>query len=150
MSDDRALPSRGGPGSTAVGRPDPDDPGAPVHEPVAGPPPTPDEVRRMLAGVIDPELRTSIVDLGMVGDVRVTPDGRVTVPVALTTAGCPLRHQIATDVESKVLGLRGVTGVEVEYGEMTQEQKSAAMQRARWNAREAAPPTEVPATTRVL
>jgi ATP-binding protein involved in chromosome partitioning len=104
----------------------------------------------MLAGVIDPELGTSIVDLGMVGDVRVDPDGHVTVPVALTTAGCPLRHQIATDVESKVRGLRGVTAVDVEYGEMTQEQKSAAMQRARWNAREQAPTTEVSATTRVL
>jgi ATP-binding protein involved in chromosome partitioning len=104
----------------------------------------------MLAGVIDPELRTSIVELGMVGDVRVDAGGRVTVPVALTTAGCPLRHQIATDVESKVRGLRGVTEVDVEYGEMTQEQKSAAMERARWNAREQAPTTEVPATTRVL
>ena len=36
--------------------PDPDDPGAPVHEPVPGAPPSADDVRRMLAGVIDPEL----------------------------------------------------------------------------------------------
>jgi ATP-binding protein involved in chromosome partitioning len=134
----------------SIDRPNPDDPGAPVHQPVAGPAPSPDDVRRMLAGVVDPELHTSIVDLGMVGDIDVTVDGHVTVAVALTTAGCPLRHQIATDVESKVRGLRGVTGVSVEYGEMTQEQKSAAMQRARWNAREHAPGTEVPATTRVL
>jgi ATP-binding protein involved in chromosome partitioning len=147
---DRSPTSSSTQSPAAVDRPDPDDPGAPVHEPVAGPPPAPAEVVGMLAGVIDPELRASIVELGMVGDVRVDADGHVTVPVALTTAGCPLRHQIATDVESKVRGLRGVTGVDVEYGEMTQEQKSAAMQRARWNAREQAPPTEVPATTRVL
>ena len=134
----------------SIDRPNPDDPGAPVHQPVAGPAPSPDDVRRMLAGVVDPELHTSIVDLGMVGDIDVTADGHVTVAVALTTAGCPLRHQIATDVESKVRGLRGVTGVSVEYGEMTQEQKTAAMQRARLNAREHAPGTEVPATTRVL
>jgi ATP-binding protein involved in chromosome partitioning len=134
----------------SIDRPNPDDPGAPVHQPVAGPAPSPDDVRRMLAGVVDPELHTSIVDLGMVGDIDVTADGHVTVAVALTTAGCPLRHQIATDVESKVRGLRGVTGVSVEYGEMTQEQKTAAMQRARFNAREHAPGTEVPATTRVL
>ena len=148
--DPRLLPSAGSCRDATVDRPDPDDPGAPVHEPLAGPPPTPDEVRRMLAGVIDPELRTSIVDLGMVGPVEVDAAGHVTVHVALTTAGCPLRHQIATDVESKVRGLRGVTGVDVQYGEMTAEQKSAAMQRARWNAREHAPTTEVPATTRVL
>jgi ATP-binding protein involved in chromosome partitioning len=130
--------------------PDPDDPGAPVHEPVPGPPPSPDDVRRMLAGVIDPELHASIVDLGMVDDVRVGDDGAVVVTVALTTAGCPLRVQIRQDVESKVRGLPGVTGVRVEYGEMTKEQKTAAMQRARFNAREQASPTEVSPTTRVL
>src|SRR3954453_4548199 len=130
--------------------PDPDDPGAPVHQPVPGPAPTPDDVRRMLAGVIDPELHASIVDLGMVDDVRVGTDGDVVVTVALTTAGCPLRGQIRQDVESKVRGLPGVSSVKVEYGEMTKEQKTLAMQRARFNARETAAPTEVSPTTRVL
>ncbi len=130
--------------------PDPDDPGAPVHEPVPGPAPTADDVRHMLAGVIDPELHASIVDLGMVDDVRVDDAGDVVVVVALTTAGCPLRVQIRQDVESKVRGLPGVRSVKVKYGEMTQEQKSAAMQRARFNAREQASPTEVSSTTRVL
>jgi ATP-binding protein involved in chromosome partitioning len=130
--------------------PDPDDPGAAVHKPVSGPPPQPDAVRNVLRGVIDPELHADIVELGMVDDVRVTPEGGVTVKVALTTAGCPLRTQIKQDVESKVRGMPGVTAVAVEYGEMNAEQKRAAMQRARWNAREHAAPTEVPSTTRVL
>ncbi len=112
--------------------------------------PTTEQVRGVLAGVMDPELKASIIDLGMVGDVRVDPDGTVTVPVVLTTAGCPLRHQIKVDVESKVLGLPGVESVKVEYGEMTAEQKTAAMSRARFQAREHAEPTEVAATTRVL
>ena len=129
---------------------DPDDQGAPVHEPHAGPPPSADDVRRMLVGVIDPELHVSIVELGMVRDVRVDPDGHVSVTVALTTAGCPLRGPIRRDVESKVRGLRGVTAVDVEYGEMSQEERSAVMQRARWEARQRSPETEVAATTRVL
>jgi ATP-binding protein involved in chromosome partitioning len=104
----------------------------------------------MLAGVIDPELHADIVELGMVDDIRVASDGAVTVKVALTTAGCPLRTQIKQDVESKVRGLPGVTRVAVEYGEMNAEQKRAAMQRARWNAREQAAPNEVSSTTRVL
>jgi len=123
----------------------------PAHVPNRAP--TTDDVRGVLGGVIDPELHASIVDLGMVDDVRIAdgPDAcLVTVKVVLTTAGCPLRAQIKRDVESKVLGLPGVTKVKVEYGEMTQEQKSAAMQRARFNARESAAPTEVPSTTRVL
>jgi ATP-binding protein involved in chromosome partitioning len=99
---------------------------------------------------MDPELRASIVELDMVDDVRVEPDGLVVVKVALTTAGCPLRSQIQADVASKVRGLPGVRDVQVEYGEMTAAQKTVAMQRARWNAREHAEPTEVPASTRVL
>jgi ATP-binding protein involved in chromosome partitioning len=118
--------------------------------PTAFPPPGVEDVRRMLAGVIDPELHVSIVELGMVDDIEVDPDGQVTVKVALTTAGCPLRHQIKTEVQSKVLGLPGVTDVRVDYSEMTAEQKAAAMDRARWNARESAEPTEIAATTRVL
>src|SRR5262245_16210465 len=101
--------------SRMTSTPDPDDPGAPVPEPIAGPPPSADDVGGMLRGVLDPELHASIVDLGMVDDVRVDPDGRVTVTVALTTAGCPLRVQIKRDVESKIRGLPGVTDVDVRY-----------------------------------
>jgi ATP-binding protein involved in chromosome partitioning len=113
-------------------------------------PPTADAVRHVLGGVLDPELRASIVDLGMVKDVAVRPGGIVRVKVALTTAACPLRGQIATDVRSKVHGLPGVVDVEVEYGEMTQEERSALMQRARLQASQNPPDTEVPPTTRVI
>jgi len=126
------------------------DPGAPVHAPEVGPPPSPADVQGVLAGVIDPELNVSITELGMVDAIDVGSDGHVMVRVALTTAGCPLRYQIKQEVESKVRGLRGVTGVTVEYSEMDAEQKAAAMGRARWQARENAAPTEVAATTRVL
>jgi ATP-binding protein involved in chromosome partitioning len=125
--------------------PDPRDP-----EVRPAPPPEAEAVRGVLRGVIDPELHASIVDLGMVDDIVVDADGTVMVQIALTTLGCPLRGQIKKDVESKVRGLPGVTAVAVKYGEMTPEQKTAAMQRARWNAREHAPETEVPSTTRVL
>jgi len=104
----------------------------------------------VLAGVLDPELRASIVDLGMVHDITVDPDGNVMVKVALTTAACPLRGQIGNDVSSKVAGIPGVADVSVEYAEMTQDERSAVMQRARLNASQQAPPTEVSATTRVI
>jgi ATP-binding protein involved in chromosome partitioning len=128
---------------------DPNDPEAPVHR-TGGAPPVPADVREALRGVIDPELRADIVELDMVRDVVVGADGSVRIGVALTTLGCPLRGQIKAEVESKVGGMPGVTSVAVDYSEMTQEQKSAAMQRARWNARADAPDTEVGATTRVL
>jgi ATP-binding protein involved in chromosome partitioning len=112
--------------------------------------PSPDDVRGVLAGVLDPELRVSITELGMVKDVAVGPDGAVRVKVALTTAACPLRGQIGNDVSSKVSGLPGVTDVKVDYAEMDQAERSALMQRARLAASQSAPLTEVPATTRVI
>jgi ATP-binding protein involved in chromosome partitioning len=125
---------------------DPRDPEAPR----ASAAPSPEDVRHMLAGVMDPELHASITDLGMVDDVQVAPDGAVVVNIALTTLGCPLRSEIKKEIQSKVRGLPGVTAVDVHYIEMTQEQRTAAMQAARWNARENAPTTEISATTRVL
>ena len=115
-----------------------------------GPPPTPDDVRGILAGVLDPELNVGIVDLGMVKEIEVAPNGDVRVKVALTTAACPLRGQIATDVKSKIAGLAGVGVVHVDYGEMTQEERSTLMQRARKEAQLRAPATEVAPTTRVI
>src|SRR5205814_3056682 len=77
------------------------------------------DVVEVLRGVVDPELGSDIVDLGMVRDVDVADDGIVTVSVALTIAGCPLRTQIREDVESKVRGLPGVRDASVTFAEMT-------------------------------
>jgi ATP-binding protein involved in chromosome partitioning len=104
----------------------------------------------VLRGVVDPELGSDIVDLGMVQGVAVGDDGDVRVTIALTIAGCPLRVQIRDDVKSKVRGLEGVRDVDVQFGEMTQEQRTGVMQRARQNAADNAPGTEVPLTTRVI
>jgi ATP-binding protein involved in chromosome partitioning len=117
--------------------------------PSPGPPGT-EAVWGVLGGVLDPELHASIVDLGMVKGVAVGDDGDVTISIALTTAACPLRGQISTDVRSKVAGIPGVRSVDVEYGEMTAEERTALMQRARWESTQRAPQTEVPAITRVI
>src|SRR6188508_2541217 len=95
--------------------------------------PTTDEVRRLLRGVIDPELGSDIVELGMVDHVTVADGGLVTVTIALTTSGCPLRAQIQRDVRARVGSAPGVTKVKLEWTEMTAEQKTAAMSKARWN-----------------
>ena len=108
------------------------------------------DVLATLRAVVDPELGSDIVDLGMVNAVDVGDDGFVTVTVSLTISGCPLRVQIRDDVQSKVMGLPGVTGVKVKFGEMDQAQRTQVMQRARLNASRNAPDTQVPLTTRIL
>src|SRR6266581_1929027 len=86
----------------------------------------------------------------MVKGVEIGADGSVTVRIALTIAGCPLRTQIQKDVQARVHQLPGVEAVGVEMGEMTQDERSALMARARLKARDKAPDTEIPATTRVI
>ena len=112
--------------------------------------PSSHEVRDALRAVVDPELGDNIVDLGMVRSVQVDPGGNVRVDVALTIVGCPLRSQLERDVVGRISGLPGVIAVDVRMGEMTGDERQAVMARARWQAREHAPPTAVPAGARVL
>ncbi len=79
-------------------------------------------VREALEGVMDPELHKSLIELGMVREVRISGE-EVVITLALTTMGCPLKEQIVADVERAVGALPGVSGVDVELAEMTEEEK---------------------------
>ena len=112
--------------------------------------PSPDAVRNLLRAVIDPELGDNVVDLGMVGDVTVGDDGVVHVGFKLTIRGCPLRAQLKKDIESRLEVHPAVTKVVIDWGEMTTDERTAVMTRARWKARENAAETAVPVNARVL
>ncbi len=112
--------------------------------------PTEADVFGVLRGVIDPELGTDIVDLGMARAVAIDADGRVDVTIALTTSGCPLRAQIQRDIRARVGGLPGVSSVHLSWDELTAEEKATAMSRARFNLSRNAPDTEIPTATKVL
>lgn len=75
-----------------------------------------------LRGVEDPELRKSIVDLGMVHDVKVE-NGTVRFTLALTTLACPLKDRIVEDARKAVMALDGVRDVQISLREMTPEEK---------------------------
>jgi ATP-binding protein involved in chromosome partitioning len=79
-------------------------------------------VRKALEGVMDPELHKSLIELGMVREVRIAGN-QVDITLALTTMGCPLKDQILGDVKAVVGALEGVDCVEVELTEMTEEEK---------------------------
>jgi ATP-binding protein involved in chromosome partitioning len=112
--------------------------------------PTPDDILGVLRGVIDPELGSDVVDLGMVQGVDIGKGGAVTITVALTTAGCPLRAQIQKDIRVRVGSLPGVADVKLSWTEMTAEQRSTAMGKARWNVTQRPEDTSVPTTTKVI
>lgn len=88
-------------------------------------------VNAALATVIDPELRRPITELGMVDSVHVSDDGKVTLAVLLTIAGCPLRDTITADSEKALASVPGVTGVDVQLKVMDQAQRDALKEKLR-------------------
>ncbi len=86
---------------------------------------TEQEVHTALESVLDPEIRRPITELDMVRSVQVGQDGNVTVLVALTIAGCPMRDTITRDVRAAVEKLPGVTACTVEMTVMTEEERTA-------------------------
>jgi ATP-binding protein involved in chromosome partitioning len=89
------------------------------------PPPTVEQVTRALDGVLDPEIRKPVTELGMVKNVEVAGDGAVRVEVWLTVAGCPLRDTITREVTAAVGKLPGVSSVRVDLDVMSDEQRRA-------------------------
>jgi len=76
-----------------------------------------------LARVQDPELKKSLVDLGMIHDIEIAGSA-VKVTVALTMAGCPLKERLKEDVRSAVAAIEGVTEVKVVLTVMTSEERA--------------------------
>jgi len=90
--------------------------------------PTTDQLIEALRPVQDPELHRSIVDLGMVRDVVIDQKGTVGLTVVLTIAGCPLRNEIQTRVNTALRALDGVSDVNLNFGVMNDDERAAVRQ----------------------
>ena len=74
---------------------------------------TKDEVYEALHGCYDPEIPVNIVDLGLIYDVEINED-KVNVKMTLTAPGCGMGPMIASDAQSKILQLPGVSEANVD------------------------------------
>jgi ATP-binding protein involved in chromosome partitioning len=108
-----------------------------------------DEIFAALAGVMDPELGRSVIELDMVRDVSVD-GGRVAVTIALTVPGCPLRASFQEQVDTALMPLDGVEEVVLDFDVMSPEEKAALTTRLRGGVSERTPGISVDAGTRVL
>jgi len=107
-----------------------------------------DAILKALEQVIDPELRRPVTELDMVRDVLVEDDGTVSVTIALTVAGCPLRSSFQEQVARFVGEVSGVTGVRLGFDVMTPAEKAALVSRLRGGRPEKE--ISLSASTRVL
>jgi metal-sulfur cluster biosynthetic enzyme len=74
-----------------------------------------DAVVEALKNVYDPELGLNIVDLGLVYEVDVHPDGGIDIQYSLTTMGCPIGPMIEDQMRSFLRGVPGVGEVRPEF-----------------------------------
>jgi ATP-binding protein involved in chromosome partitioning len=91
--------------------------------------PTREQITEKLSGVIDPELRRSIVELDMVRSIEIAEDGVVDVMVSLTTPGCPIRNHFQEAVVQRVSELDGVKAVNVAFDVLTADEKQGLQQK---------------------
>ncbi|MCB1026782.1 MAG: DUF59 domain-containing protein, partial [Microthrixaceae bacterium] len=85
--------------------------------------PTRDDVIEALRPVEDPELHRSIVDLNMVRDISIDLPV-VSVQIALTIPGCPLKAEIQRRVSEAVTALDGVEELRLDFTSMTDEERA--------------------------
>jgi metal-sulfur cluster biosynthetic enzyme len=79
-----------------------------------GGPPSEDEVLGALKSVVDPELGINIVDLGLVYEVAISPDGDVDIQYTLTTMGCPIGPLIEDQMRAFLAPVPGIGEVRPE------------------------------------
>src|SRR3954464_9428668 len=111
--------------------------------------PTHDDLHAALSRVIDPELRKPVTELDMVRGI-VVDGGDVSVTIALTVAGCPLRNSFQEQVAREVGAVAGVTSVQLAFDVMTPDERSALTTKLRGGRPEADRAIQLDPRTRVI
>ena len=111
--------------------------------------PSRDDILKALEQVIDPELQKPVTELDMVREIRI--DGRqVAITIALTIAGCPLRHSFQEQVQEHLAGVPGIELVELYFDVMTADERAALTQKLRGGVNERTKGISLDRDTRVL
>jgi FeS assembly SUF system protein len=72
------------------------------------------QVVEVLRTVYDPEIPVNIYEMGLVYDIKATPEGGVQIAMTLTSPACPVAGSLPIEVEQKVRTIPGVTSARVE------------------------------------
>jgi ATP-binding protein involved in chromosome partitioning len=75
--------------------------------------PSNQQVLEVLSRIQDPDLGRDVVSLGMIKDLAVSPQGKVSFTFELTTPACPVRDRFKSQAEDAINDIPGVTGVDV-------------------------------------
>jgi ATP-binding protein involved in chromosome partitioning len=101
--------------------------------------PSKDEILNVLSAIKDPDLGRDVVSLGMIKDLDVSDQGRVSFTFELTTPACPVRDRFQNLARQLVSDIPGVTAVDL---------KMTAQVRAAFNGR--SPSAAIPGVKHVI
>jgi ATP-binding protein involved in chromosome partitioning len=102
-----------------------------------------------LERVIDPELRRPVTELDMVRGVEID-GGNVSITIALTVAGCPLRSSFEDQVREVMREIPGVESVALGFDVMTPDERQALTTKLRGGITERTKGLSLDASTRVI
>jgi ATP-binding protein involved in chromosome partitioning len=111
--------------------------------------PSRDDILEALERVIDPELRRPVTELDMVRDVGIHGND-VTVTIALTVAGCPLRSSFEQQVTDVLRDVPGVASVSLGFDVMTPEERERLTTKLRGGVSARSKGLSLDASTRVV
>ncbi|MBK70574.1 MAG: hypothetical protein CMB53_04185 [Euryarchaeota archaeon] len=75
-----------------------------------------EDVRESLAPVEDPEMKISVIELGLIYDIRLEGEGdstHVEIDMTLTSPGCPIAPELMAAVHRAAAQTQGIDSVHV-------------------------------------
>ena len=79
---------------------------------------TAEKIKERVIGALkscyDPEIPVDIYELGLIYNVEVSDDGQTALTMTLTSPMCPVAETLPLEVEQRVGGVDGVSGVKLD------------------------------------
>ena len=71
------------------------------------------KIVEMLKTIYDPEIPVDVYELGLIYEVKISPEKHVDIDMTLTSPNCPVAESMPNDVKEKVCTVEGVTSADV-------------------------------------
>jgi ATP-binding protein involved in chromosome partitioning len=81
-------------------------------------------VKDRLKDVQDPEIKRSIVELGMLENVEAQKN-KLKIRIKLTIPGCPLKDKISNDIRDALVDVPGIDEIKIEFSSMSEKERKA-------------------------
>jgi FeS assembly SUF system protein len=71
------------------------------------------KIVEMLKTIYDPEIPVDVYELGLIYEVKISPENHVEIDMTLTSPNCPVAETMPKEVEEKVASVEGVASCKV-------------------------------------